>query len=69
MRSLNAEQSAKWMEKGNILLHPGYRDLDDFRKYENSNKVFDKVFFIGASPHYHDEIFNYIEEKLENEIF
>ena len=54
---------------GNILLHPGYRDLDDFRKYENSNKVFDKVFFIGASPHYHDEIFNYIEEKLENEIF
>ena len=22
MRSLNAEQSAKWMEKGNILLHP-----------------------------------------------
>jgi len=54
---------------GNILLHPGYSDLDDFRKYENSNKVFDRVFFIGASPHYNDEIFNYIEDKLKDGIF
>ena len=54
---------------GNILLHPGYSDLDDFKKYENSNKVFDKVFFIGASPHYNDEIFNYIEDKLKDGIF
>ena len=54
---------------GNILLHPGYRDLDDYKKYENANKVFDRVFFIGASPHYTDEIFNNIEEKLKNEIF
>ena len=51
---------------GNILLHPGYRDLDDYRKYPNSNEVLDKVFFIGASPHYNDEIFNYIEKKLRN---
>ena len=41
-------------------LHPGYRHLDDFRNYPNSNKVLDKVFFIGASPHYDDVIFNYI---------
>ena len=51
---------------GNILLHPGYKDLDDYRKYPNSNKVLDKVFFIGASPHYNDEIFNYIEKELRN---
>jgi CDP-6-deoxy-D-xylo-4-hexulose-3-dehydrase len=49
---------------GNILLHPGYRDLDDYKKYPNSNQVLDRVFFIGASPHYDDVIFNYIEDKL-----
>ncbi|MAG25861.1 hypothetical protein CMI47_09810 [Candidatus Pacearchaeota archaeon] len=51
---------------GNILLHPGYKHLDDYKKYENSNKVLDKVFFIGASPHYNDEIFDYIEKELIN---
>lgn len=50
---------------GNILLHPGYRHLDDYSKYPNSNKVLDKVFFIGASPHYDDVIFDYINERLE----
>ena len=49
---------------GNILLHPGYRDLDDYKKYPKSNQVLDRVFFIGASPHYDDVIFNYIEDKL-----
>jgi CDP-6-deoxy-D-xylo-4-hexulose-3-dehydrase len=49
---------------GNILLHPGYRHLDDYSQYPNSNKVLDKVFFIGASPHYDDVIFNYVREKL-----
>ena len=43
--------------------------LDDYKRYENSNKVFDRVFFIGASPHYNDEIFDYIEEKLKDGIF
>tara|TARA_Y100000361_G_C11158340_1_gene345614 strand:- start:542 stop:1804 length:1263 start_codon:yes stop_codon:yes gene_type:complete len=52
---------------GNILLHPGYSHLDDFKSYPNSNKVLDKVFFIGASPHYDDTIFNYIEEQLSKE--
>ena len=50
---------------GNILLHPGYSHLDDYSKYPNSNKVLDKVFFIGASPHYDNEIFNYVQKKLE----
>ena len=55
---------------GNILLHPGFKHLDDLKKYPNSNTVLDKVFFLGASPHYNDDVFNYIEkifvEKWKN---
>lgn len=49
---------------GNILLHPGYKHLGDFRNYPEANKVLDQVFFVGASPHYNDEIFEYIEHTL-----
>ena len=49
---------------GNILLHPGYSHLDENKDYPNSNKVLDKVFFIGASPHYDNVIFDYIEQQL-----
>lgn len=47
---------------GNILLHPGYKHLDDFSKYPDANQVLDKVFFLGAAPHYDEQVFNYIEE-------
>lgn len=50
---------------GNILLHPGYSFLDDYLKYPESNMVLDKVFFVGAAPHYTDEVFNYINEVLK----
>jgi len=50
---------------GNILLHPGYSFLDDFKKYPEANKVLDKVFFIGAAPHYTEEVFNYIEDIIK----
>jgi CDP-6-deoxy-D-xylo-4-hexulose-3-dehydrase len=50
---------------GNILLHPGYESLDDYKKYPESNKVLDKVFFIGAAPHYTDPVFEYIEEVVK----
>ena len=50
---------------GNILLHPGYSFLDDFKNYPEANKVLDKVFFIGAAPHYTDLVFNYIEEVIK----
>ena len=50
---------------GNILVHPGYNFLDDYRKYPEANKVLDKVFFIGAAPHYTYEIFDYIEKVLK----
>jgi CDP-6-deoxy-D-xylo-4-hexulose-3-dehydrase len=51
---------------GNILLHPGFQFLDDYSKYPESNKVLDKVFFVGAAPHYNDNIFKYIEEIVKN---
>ncbi len=50
---------------GNILMHPGYRFEDDYRNYPEVNKILDKVFFIGAAPHYTDEIFNYIEDVIK----
>jgi CDP-6-deoxy-D-xylo-4-hexulose-3-dehydrase len=55
---------------GNILLHPGYSHLDSLDKYPMANTVLDKVFFLGAAPHYDDKVFDYIEnifkEKWEN---
>jgi len=50
---------------GNILLHNGYSFLDDYKNYPEANKVLDKVFFVGAAPHYKDEIFEYIEETIK----
>lgn len=50
---------------GNILLHPGYEHLDDYKNYPEANQVLDKVFFIGAAPHYTQEVFDYIEEVIK----
>lgn len=50
---------------GNILLHPGYSSLGDALLYPESNKVLDKVFFIGAAPHYTQEVFDYIEDVIK----
>jgi CDP-6-deoxy-D-xylo-4-hexulose-3-dehydrase len=47
---------------GNILMHPGYSHLDDLKKYPNANQVLDKVFFLGAAPHYNEDVFNYVEQ-------
>ena len=51
---------------GNILLHPAYKHLDDFKKYPFANQVLDKVFFIGTSPHYNTNVFNYIKKVLKD---
>ena len=51
---------------GNILMHPGYKHLDDLNDYPNANKVLDKVFFVGAAPHYTEEVFDYIESIFVN---
>jgi len=50
---------------GNILLHPGYRFLDDYKNYPEANKVLNKVFFVGAAPHYNENVFSYIEEVIK----
>ncbi len=50
---------------GNILLHPGYAFLDDSSQYPEANKVLDKVFFIGAAPHYTEPVFEYIEQVIK----
>lgn len=46
---------------GNILQHTAYKHLDNIEDYPNSNKVLDKVFFLGAAPHYDEKVFNYID--------
>jgi CDP-6-deoxy-D-xylo-4-hexulose-3-dehydrase len=50
---------------GNILMHPGYKHLDDLKKYPNANQVLDKVFFLGAAPHYNEDVFNYVENTFK----
>jgi CDP-6-deoxy-D-xylo-4-hexulose-3-dehydrase len=50
---------------GNILMHPGYKHLGDYKEFPEANKVLDKVFFIGAAPHYTEEVFNYIEDVVK----
>lgn len=50
---------------GNILMHPAYQLLGDYKEYPEANKVLDKVFFVGAAPHYTENVFNYIEDKVK----
>jgi CDP-6-deoxy-D-xylo-4-hexulose-3-dehydrase len=50
---------------GNILMHPGYEFLDDYKNYPEANKVLDKVFFLGSAPHYSASVFEYIEEVVK----
>jgi len=50
---------------GNILMHPGYKHLGNYKEFPEANKVLDKVFFIGAAPHYNEEVFKYIEEVVK----
>jgi CDP-6-deoxy-D-xylo-4-hexulose-3-dehydrase len=50
---------------GNILLQPAYKHLENAENYPNANVVLDRVFFIGAAPHYHEKIFEYIQGRLE----
>jgi CDP-6-deoxy-D-xylo-4-hexulose-3-dehydrase len=47
---------------GNILLHPGYKHLDNYKDYPNSNLALSNVFFLGCSPLYNEKVLSYIEE-------
>lgn len=50
---------------GNLLMHPGYKHLDNFLLYPESNKVLDLVFFIGCAPTISEENIKYIESVLK----
>jgi len=50
---------------GNILQHPGYSHLDDYKKYKNANRALDEVFFIGCHPSYNDKIYAYVEKIIK----
>lgn len=50
---------------GNILIHPGYKHLGDYRKFTNANCALTHVFFVGCPPHYNDDVFAYILEVLK----
>lgn len=51
---------------GNILLHKGYAHLDNYINYPKANQVLDKVFFLGVSPHYTNEVIKYIHEVFNS---
>ena len=50
---------------GNILIHPAFEKIGNYEDYPTANQVLDRVLFIGASPHYHEEIFQYIDKILK----
>ena len=47
---------------GNLLIHPAYKHLDDYKLYPNSNLALSNVFFLGCSPLYNDKVIDYIHE-------
>jgi CDP-6-deoxy-D-xylo-4-hexulose-3-dehydrase len=49
---------------GNLLLHPGYSHLGNWKEYPEANKVLSHVFFIGCTPQYTEEILQYIEKVI-----
>lgn len=51
---------------GNILLHPGYKHLDDYKKYPKANQTLEKVFFLGCSPTISKDMINYIDKVVSN---
>jgi CDP-6-deoxy-D-xylo-4-hexulose-3-dehydrase len=50
---------------GNILMHKGYMHLGDYTEYPMANMIYDRVFFVGASPHYDTEVFKYFDDVLK----
>lgn len=47
---------------GNLLQQPGYSHLGDWRAFPVASQVLDRVFFIGAAPHYTQKVFDYIDD-------
>ena len=47
---------------GNLLIHPAYKHLDDYKLYPNANLALSNVFFLGCSPLYNEKVLSYIEQ-------
>ena len=65
---LNLEKNriqTRSMFSGNLLMHPGYNDLGNYKDYPNSSEVLSRITFVGCAPNYSEEIFTYIEEVLK----
>ena len=62
---LNGVQTRNYFA-GNILMHPAYRDLGDYKEYKNACEVLDKVFFVGCSPNYDENTLEHIEYVVDN---
>ena len=50
---------------GNILIHPAYKKYGNWENYPIANQVLEKVFFVGCSPHYTDQTFQYIKKIIK----
>ena len=46
---------------GNLLMHPAYSELGNFKDYPNATEVLDKVFFLGCSPNLSKDDLKYID--------
>ena len=62
---LNGIQTRNYFA-GNILIHSAYKEYGNWEEYPNSNEVLRKVFFVGCSPHYTNEVINYINKVIED---
>ena len=47
-------------------MHKGYKYLDNYKNYPESNKVLDLVFFIGCSPTIDAKNIEYIQHVMKN---
>ena len=50
---------------GNLLLHPAYKHLADYKKFPNANKTLDYVFFLGCTPLYTEPVLDYIDSVIK----
>jgi CDP-6-deoxy-D-xylo-4-hexulose-3-dehydrase len=50
---------------GNILLHPAYQHLADYRKFPYANVTLDYVFFLGCAPSYTPQVLDYIVSVIK----
>jgi CDP-6-deoxy-D-xylo-4-hexulose-3-dehydrase len=51
---------------GNILLHSGYKHLDNAMNYPLANKALSHVFILGCPPFWNNSVFDYIESVVKN---